>query len=112
MNTDFKAINDLKRDAIISKCAPKDEHWETLAGEVYRIQEQRKFYQMLEEQLVAKLKVASEYRPSYGKNFAYCVETRAGSVDYVVIPELRGVDLNQYRKPSVEVWKLINLAKV
>jgi hypothetical protein len=37
---------------------------------------------------------------------------RKGLVDYEKIPELKGVDLEQYRKPSAIAWRILLLDKL
>ena len=39
-----------------------------------------------------------------GSGFMVYETTRKGSVDYKGIPALKGVDLNQFRKPDTTVW--------
>ncbi|MFI5332589.1 MAG: hypothetical protein ACHQVS_00640 [Candidatus Babeliales bacterium] len=52
------------------------------------------------------LKTLSHGAWSKGGGFVYDFIVRKGNVDYGRIPELRGVDLEPYRKESLEVWKL------
>jgi len=40
------------------------------------------------------------------ENFSVSKSNRKGSIDYDKIPELFGVDLETYRKPSTEVWSI------
>ena len=42
------------------------------------------------------------------KGFGVRVEkiTRKGSVDYSAVPDLIGIDLDQYRKPASESWRI------
>jgi putative phage-type endonuclease len=37
--------------------------------------------------------------------------TRQGNVEYAKIPELRGVDLSAYRKPSIDAWRLTEITE-
>ena len=107
-----RELNELKRDKVVSRCFKRGCGWESLAEEVFKIQEKRRYYEAVEAEMLAKLKAASEFKPSYGENYAYVTDLRAGTVDYSQIPQLKGVDLNFYRKPPVAVWKLVDLNKL
>jgi hypothetical protein len=45
-------------------------------------------------------------RRTYGSGVEVLKSSRKGSVDYSAVPELRGVDLEPYRKPPVAVVKI------
>lgn len=61
-----------------------------------------------EKELLRKkiLEKASHSRTRIGDIKVY-KESRKGSVDYSSIPELGGVDLEKYRKPSFDCWKIL-----
>lgn len=80
--------------------------WINKAREVKKVQQLRKQYEAMEKDLLKELKILSEGVNSRGGGFAYTCSMRAGSVDYTAIPQLRGIDLELYRKEGVEVWKL------
>lgn len=71
-------------------------HWKAIRQEAERN----------EKQFEGLLKQLSKGACSKGGGFVYDYSIRKGTIDYTAIPELNGVDLEQYRKESVEVWKL------
>lgn len=56
------------------------------------------------EQLKEKIKKAANGRNIVGNGLKASFSYRKGNVDYSKIPELEGVDLDQYRKPSSEMF--------
>jgi len=44
---------------------------------------------------------------SEGSGIKIIKSNRKGNVDYAKIPELKEIDLEQYRKPSIETWRII-----
>ena len=44
-------------------------------------------------------------QPCWG-SYKMSITTRPGAVDYGKIPQLQGVDLESYRKESIQVYKL------
>ncbi len=59
-----------------------------------------------EHQLRATLKCMATARRTYGCGVEVLKSTRKGAVDYAAVPELRGVNLEPYRKPPVAVVKI------
>lgn len=41
-----------------------------------------------------------------GVRISKCI--KSGAIDYTKVPELKGIDLNPYRKPPCEYWKILN----
>jgi putative phage-type endonuclease len=62
-----------------------------------------------EQQARSRLEEMATARRTYGSGIEVLRSCRKGAVDYARVPELRGVDLERYRKAAVEVVK-INLA--
>jgi len=56
-----------------------------------------------ERKLREILKAMANARRTYGCGLEVLKSSRKGAVDYRAIPELRGIDLEKYRKPSVPV---------
>ena len=52
------------------------------------------------------LKSLSMGKNSHYNGLRYTLSTVRGLVDYKTIPELSGVNLDMYRKPSTERWAL------
>ena len=59
-----------------------------------------------EHQLRATLKCMATARRTYGCGVEVLKSSRKGAVDYSAVPELRGVNLEPYRKPPVAVVKI------
>ena len=59
-----------------------------------------------EHKLRAMLGNMATARRTFGCGVELLRSSRRGTVDYAAIPELRGVDLESYRKPPVSVVKI------
>jgi putative phage-type endonuclease len=59
-----------------------------------------------EHRLRATLKRMATARRTYGGGVEVLQSSRKGTVDYSAVPELRGVNLEPYRKPPVAVLKI------
>jgi len=59
-----------------------------------------------EHQLRGMLKRMATARRTWGGGVEVLKSSRKGAVDYAAVPELRGVDLEPYRKPPVAVVKI------
>lgn len=80
--------------------------WESVAQELWKVQEDIKRMEKAAQRLKEELKVMSNDQSFIGFNYAFIKEYRSGSIDYNLIPELRLMDLDQYRKADVTIWKL------
>lgn len=60
---------------------------------------------MLDEARHNLIKLAGE-KTCHGYGISIEKVSRRGYVDYTAIPELKNVDLDEYRKPAVEYWKI------
>jgi hypothetical protein len=85
--------------------------WLMTAEHLYRVKQEIKRLELQEKQLSEELKVLSENKTKAEGNFVYLKEMRAGSIEYSAIDLLREVNLELFRKPSVESWKLIKVAE-
>lgn len=82
------------------------EVWVKTAKDLYNLQQQRKNIEKTEKELALLLqKMQSNESLSYG-GMRFFYEERKGLIDYGVVPELIGLDLEPYRKPPIRVWKL------
>ena len=84
----------------------RDSIWVSVAKELKRVQEIRRSVEQQEVQLIQELKNLSQGINSRADGFIFTRSVRKGLVDYKSIPELKGVDLEMYRKESTESWKL------
>lgn len=84
----------------------QNKNWIETARSLHKAQEYRKQYEALEKKLKEELLEMCEYKPSYGGGFKLEAIERKGTVDYSIIPELKGIDLDAYRKEATVAWKL------
>jgi len=86
-----------------------DQQWRIAAAR-YRAARFKLDRAALEEQYVREeLQKLATARRTYGCGTEVLRSLRRGAIDYARVPELRGVDLEPYRKKSVEVVR-INLS--
>lgn len=84
----------------------RDALWVSVAKELRRLQEVRRSVEQQESQLMNELKKLSEGVNSRADGFIFTKSIRKGTIEYKDIPELKGIDLERYRKASIETWKL------
>lgn len=82
--------------------------WISVAKKAHELSTLRKNYQRLEDECMDELKELSNGQNCTGGIFRFMSIERKGSVNYAVIPELKGMDLECYRKESSFAWKLTN----
>jgi hypothetical protein len=63
--------------------------------------------QQKEESLRGQLISLSQNQNSAGGGVRVSKLTRKGNVDYKKIPELKAVNLDEYRKAPMEYWKIV-----
>lgn len=93
---------ELSQDDLIEK----DDIWQQVVQDLVAIKEIIKKYKFQEELLEEKLRELSQDKSSFYGNYKYTKSIRKGSIDYTSIPELIGVDVEKYRKPSTFLWKI------
>jgi len=84
----------------------RDEVWVQKAKEVYKIKQLRIHYEKLEKRLLCEFKVLNNGVNSIGSGYRFIISTRIGVINYKAIPELKNVDLSQYRSQNIEVCSL------
>jgi putative phage-type endonuclease len=85
-----------RNDPIWQKCAS---HWAEITSQIKELE-------MIEEDLRKQLIFLSGESNSKGAGISLCQVQRKGNVDYANIPELKGVDLDKYRKRSINSWRI------
>jgi putative phage-type endonuclease len=83
-----------------------DEEWKNLAEKYLCLLKEQKEVEEELEQLKAGLIHLTNGNASKGSGISLLKITRKGSVDYSSIPELEKVDLEKYRRPGIEYWKV------
>lgn len=103
-------------DCLINKTPPDaDENdyeerteplWERCALRWKMIQQEKRYLEIEEEELRDQLVFLSGGSSSRGAGLSLCQVSRKGLLDYSRIPELKNIDLEQYRKPSTTSWRI------
>ena len=81
-------------------------NWLETAQLLYQIQEQRKDLIKREAELKEQLIALSGDKTHSEGAYIFLKDIRKGSVQYKDIPELKSVDLEQYRSSLVTSWSL------
>lgn len=84
----------------------RDSNWLAKAEACFEVSQKRKYYENLEESLLTELKEMSKNISSAAGKYKFVCFEKSGSIDYKSIPQLKGVDLDKYRKPGSVCWKL------
>ena len=90
----------------MSQMLNKDNIWLEKAKNLYNIKKQIDELSKMEKSLSLELRDLSGNDMYQVDNIKYRWEERKGSVDYSLIPELRHIDLDPYRKEPIRIWKL------
>jgi putative phage-type endonuclease len=85
----------------------EDREWEEFASRWRLVTDSIKELEREEELLRSQLVQLSGQYNTKGSGVALCQINRKGTVDYAKIPELQGVDLEAYRKPPINSWRII-----
>ena len=83
-----------------------DKEWSMLAFELKHTLANIKVFEQREKDLRNQLIQLSEGKNSIGCGIRLTRFIRKGNVEYAKIPALQGVDLEQYRKPPIESWRI------
>lgn len=86
---------------------PRDDlEWNQTAYELSNMRALRKKYAREEEVLEKRLIEMSGGKSCKGGGVQVSRYIRKGNVDYTSIPELQGRDLEEFRKPPIESWRI------
>lgn len=80
--------------------------WEEKASELYIVMQQVKELEEKKSILMKDLKYLSNNQTYFSFPYLFEKSFAKGSVNYAVIPQLIGVDLDSYRKSDTERWSL------
>lgn len=114
-----KMIDEEKKfyDLLINRTPPpedyierKDDLWTKCANNWKLTVCQIKHLEQLEDELRKQLIFLSGESNAKGAGISLCQIERKGNIDYSKIPELRNVDLEKYRKPSSNSWRITSLS--
>lgn len=84
----------------------EDDLWEQCALKWRSVNDSIKELEKEEEELRKQLIFLSGESNSKGAGISLCQVQRKGNVEYAKIPELKGVDLDKYRKGSINSWRI------
>lgn len=79
---------------------------ENIAANAYKLKMQIKDMEKQYESLMTCLKVSYNQGQICWGPYKMAVSSRPGAVEYSKIPQLQNVDLDLYRKESVQIYKL------
>jgi hypothetical protein len=86
----------------------EDDEWMKYSEEWKRVSQESKNLEVREKRLRDMLIGLSGGSNCSGGGIKLSREVRKGSINYSEIPEISKIDLEPYRKPSVEYWKIVN----
>jgi len=84
----------------------EDKDWLEYSTQWGILQAQKKFIEKQEKELKEAIVKSSDGRNCKGFGLTSLKIVRKGNVDYTAIPELKTIDLEQYRKAPSEYWKI------
>ena len=87
-----------RNDDLWKKCAYK---WKTITETIKSLEKE-------EEEVRQQLVFLSGESNTKGAGISLCQVERKGAVDYSRIPQLKGMDLELYRKPGSQCWRISN----
>lgn len=100
-------INDDNEKFFVEKYEKRnDNYWKDLALQLKIVREQLRALQDEEEEIKELLIAASNGINSIGGGVQLEKVKKKGSIDYSRIDHLKEVDLEQYRRDSIEYWKV------
>lgn len=85
-----------RNDTLWTDCAMR---WKSVTEAIKQLEKE-------EEELRKQLVFLSGESNTKGGGISLCQVQRKGNVDYTKIPELKGIDLDKYRKESITSWRL------
>lgn len=99
-------------NCMINKTPPRifeernDEAWQNLATKWISVTSQMKELEKQEAQLREQIIWLAGQSSAKGSGISLSMIERKGNVDYSQIPEIKGLDLEPYRKPAIKSWRL------
>ena len=84
----------------------KSEAWEVLAQKAYKINRERRQLDKEYDSLMQDILALGGNTELVGESYEVRKVTRLGSIDYKLVPELRSVNLEPYRKQAIVCWKI------
>ena len=82
---------------------------EILAQRAYNAMIEKKKYEQIESECLKQLKALADNKTTQFGDFELQKFYRAGTIDYSIIPELKSVSLENYRKENIVCWRLTKI---
>lgn len=89
----------------------ENDQWEIIASEWKHANNMIKEYEKQEKTYRELLLTLANHRNAEGHGIKITKSVCKGSVDYSKVPELKGIDLEIYRKDSIQKWRITPLEK-
>jgi putative phage-type endonuclease len=83
-----------------------DDLWKQCAFRWKSVSEEIKYLEKEQEELRNHLLFLSGESNTKGCGISLCKVQRKGNIEYSKVDELKGVDLEKYRKPSIDTWRI------
>lgn len=83
-----------------------DEEWKEISQLYLEVNEELKGLLQREKEIKEKVIEVSEGKNVIGNGIRLQKLLRKGNIDYAKIPELENVDLEKYRKPTTQMWRI------
>ena len=93
-------------ETVYSDHIKRGAEWIEIARQYYEVQMQLKALSAQDKVLKAKIKELSDNKNAIGGGFRWTSIERNGLVNYKLIPELKEVDLDEYRGEGSQSWQL------
>lgn len=84
----------------------EDREWISLEDQMLDLLKEKDSLEQREQELRDKMIDLCSGKPTQGASLKFSAVYKKGAVDYKVIPELYGVDLDKFRKPSALQWRM------
>ena len=84
----------------------EDDEWVDMAMQWRKINQSIKDLEKMEKECRQQLIAMASDRNIAGGGIKVSKNVRKSHIDYSVIPELMGIDLEKYRKADIEYWKI------
>ncbi len=81
--------------------------WDSLSYEAISIDKEIKELEKRKEEIKEKLIAETDGENCQGSGIKLFRKNVRGRVDYEAIPEIKGIDLDKYRKPSTSTWTIL-----
>lgn len=85
-----------------------DLEWQEISSLYLDVQNQLKFLEEQEKLMKDRLISLAGRSNARGSGIKLSKVVRKGAVDYQMVPELKGINLEKYRKPAIETWRILS----